>query len=101
VEDADRFRLDGVHHLVGVGLDGCYLVVEELDDRLELCEQPVRLAQLVLVAKQMLARSAPQVQQAPHQLEQVLEPPQVLALVQVQLLRVQLVLQTGLAVPKK
>jgi len=101
VEDGDRFRLDGVHHLVEVGLDDCYLVEVGLDDRLELCEQPVRLAQMVLVAKQMLAQSAPQVQQEPHQQEQVLEPLQEPPQVQVQLLRVQLALQTGLAAQMK
>ena len=95
MEDVGRCLLDGVRHPAEEELDDCYLAVEELDDRLEPCEQPARLAQLVLVAKQEFARLAPQVRQEPHQLEQVL------ALEQEQSLRVQLVQQTGLAVPKK
>ena len=97
MEDVGRCLLDGVRHPAEAELDDYYLAVEELGDRLELCEQLVRLAQLVLVAKQEFARLAPQVRQEPHQLEQV----PVLALEQEQLLRVQLVQQTGLAVPKK
>jgi hypothetical protein len=97
VEDVGRCLLDGVRHLAEAELDDCCLAVEELDDRLEPCEQPARLAQLVLVAKQEFARLAPQVRQEPHQLEQV----PVLALEQEQLLRVQLVQQTGLAAQMK
>ena len=89
MEDVGRCLLDDVRHLAEEELDDCYLAVEELGDRLELCEQLVHLAQLVLVAKQEFARLAPQVRQEPHQLEQE------------QSLRVQLVQQTGLAVPKK
>ena len=97
MEDVGRCLLDGVRHLAEAELDDCCLAVEELDDRLEPCEQPARLAQLVLVAKQEFARLAPQVRQEPHQLEQV----PVLALEQEQLLRVQLVQQTGLAAQMK
>lgn len=60
---------DGVHHLAEEELDDCCLVVEELGDRLEPCEQPVRLAQPVLIAKQMTARLERQLRQEPHQLE--------------------------------
>ena len=97
MEDVGRCQLDDVRHLAEEELDDCYLAVEELGDRLELCEQLVHLAQLVLVAKQEFARLAPQVRQEPHQLEQV----PVLALEQEQLLRVQLVQQTGLAAQMK
>ena len=97
MEDVGRCLLDGVRHPAEAELDDYYLAVEELGDRLELCEQLVHLAQLVLVAKQEFARLAPQVRQEPHQLEQV----PVLALEQEQSLRVQLVQQTGLAAPKK
>ena len=101
MEDVGRCLLDGVRHPAEAELDDYYLAVEELGDRLELCEQLVHLAQLVLVAKQEFARLAPLVRQEPHQLEQVLEPPQVLALEQEQSLRVQLVQQTGLAAQMK
>ena len=97
MEDVGRCLLDGVRHLAEAELDDCCLAVEELDDRLEPCEQLARLALLVLAVKLALTRLAPQVRQEPHQLEQV----PVLALEQEQLLRVQLVQQTGLAVPKK
>ena len=97
MEDVGRCLLDGVRHLAEAELDDCCLAVEELDDRLEPCEQPARLALLVLAVKLALTRLVPQVRQEPHQLEQV----PVLALEQEQLLRVQLVQQTGLAVPKK
>ena len=97
MEDVGRCLLDGVRHLAEAELDDCCLAVEELDDRLEPCEQPARLALLVLAVKLALTRLVPQVRQEPHQLEQV----PVLALEQEQLLRVQLVQQTGLAVPMK
>ena len=99
MEDVGRCLLDGVRHLAEAELDDCCLAVEELGDRLEPCEQPAHLALLVLAVKLALTRLAPQVRQEPHQLEQeqVLEPAQV----REQLLRVQLVQQTGLAVPKK
>ena len=97
MEDVGRCLLDGVRHPAEAELDDYYLAVEELGDRLEQCEQLVHLAQLVLVAKQEFARLVPQVRQEPHQLEQV----PVLALEQEQLLRVQLVQQTGLAAQMK
>lgn len=101
MEDVGRCLLDDVRHLAEEELDDCCLAVEELDDRLEPCEQPARLALLVLAVKLALTRLAQQARQEPHQLEQVLEPPQVLALEQEQLLRVQLVQQTGLAAQMK
>ena len=61
MEDVGHCLLDGVRHPAEAELDDYYLAVEELGDRLELCEQLVHLAQLVLIAKQMLARLVPQV----------------------------------------
>ena len=97
MEDVGRCQLDGVRHLAEEELDDCYLAVEELGDRLVQCEQLVHLALLVLAVKLALTRLVPQVRQEPHQLEQV----PVLALEQEQLLRVQLVQQTGLAAQMK
>lgn len=97
MEDVGRCLLDDVRHPAEEELDDCYLAVEELGDRLVQCEQLVHLALLELAVKLALTRLVPQVRQEPHQLEQV----PVLALEQEQLLRVQLVQQTGLAVPKK
>jgi hypothetical protein len=88
-----------VRHPAEAELDDCCLAVEELDDRLELCEQPAHLALLVLAVKQVPTRLAQQVRQEPHQLEQVRvrEPVQVWE----QLLRVQLVQQIELAAQMK
>jgi hypothetical protein len=88
-----------VRHPAEAELDDCCLAVEELDDRLELCEQPAHLALLVLAVKQVPTRLAQQVRQGPHQLEQaqVREPAQV----REQLLRVQLVQQIELAAQMK
>ena len=97
MEVAVRCLLDGVRHPAEAELDDCCLAVEELDDRLELCEQPAHLALLVLAVKQVPTRLAQQVRQEPHQLEQVREPAQV----REQLLRVQLVQQIELAAQMK
>jgi hypothetical protein len=87
-----------VRHPAEAELDDCCLAVEDLDDRLELCEQPAHLALLVQAVKQVPTRLA---QQEPHQLEQVQvrvrEPVQVWE----QLLRVQLVQQIELAAQMK
>ena len=99
MEDVGRCLLDGVRHPAEAELDDYYLAVEELGDRLVQCEQLVHLALLELAVKLALTRLAPQVRQEPHQLEQV--PVLALEQEQEQLLRVQLVQQTGLAVPKK
>ena len=99
MEVAVRCLLDGVRHPAEAELDDCCLAVEELDDRLELCEQPAHLALLVQAVKQVPTRLAQQVRQEPHQLEQeqVREPAQV----REQLLRVQLVQQIELAAQMK
>jgi hypothetical protein len=93
VEDVGRSLLDGVRHPAEAELDDCCLAVGELDDRLELCEQPAHLALLVLAVKQVLTRLTQQVRQEPHQLEP--------AQVREQLLRVQLVQQIELAAQMK
>ncbi len=83
MEVAVRCLLDGV----------CHPAEAELDDRLELCEQPAHLALLVLAVKQVPTRLAQQVRQEPHQLEQ--------EQVREQLLRVQLVQRIELAAQMK
>jgi hypothetical protein len=90
-----------VRHPAEVELDDCCLAVEELDDRLELCEQPAHLALLVLAVKLALTRLAPQVRQEQHQLEQEQEQVREPAQVREQLLRVQLVQQIELAAQMK
>ena len=66
MEDVGRSLLDGVRHPAEAELDDCCLAVGELDDRLELCEQPAHLALLVLAVKQVPTRLTQQVRQEPH-----------------------------------
>ena len=99
MEDVGRSLLDGVRHPAEAELDDCCLAVGELDDRLELCEQPAHLALLVLAVKQVLTRLTQQVRQEPHQLEQEQEREPVQ--VREQLLCVQLVQQIELAAQMK
>ena len=88
MEDAGRSLLDGVRHLAEEELDDCCLAVEELDDRLEPCEQPAHLALLVLAVKQVPTRLEQQALLVPYR--QVLELAQESVQVREQLLRVQL-----------
>lgn len=101
MEVAVRCLLDGVRHPAEAELDDCCLAVEELDDRLELCEQPAHLALLVLAVKQVPTRLAQQVRQEPHQLEQAQEQEREPVQVREQLLCVQLVQQIELAAQMK